>query len=67
MSGFEGSTDQLLKRLDDLDALDDSLKWLVAQRLSDLADAYSKLAALDWYYVVEGEPVKGRRMISFGE
>ena len=45
MPGFEGSTDQLLKRLDDLDALDDSLKWLVAQRLSDLADAYGKLAA----------------------
>jgi GAF domain-containing protein len=45
MPGFEGTTDQLLKRLDDVDALDDSLKWLVAQRLSDLADAYGKLAA----------------------
>jgi hypothetical protein len=35
--------DQCLKRLDDLDALDDSLKRLVAQRFSDLADAYGEL------------------------
>ena len=45
MPVIDGATDQLLKRLDDLDALDDSLKWLVAQRLADLADAYGKLAA----------------------
>jgi transcriptional regulator with GAF, ATPase, and Fis domain len=35
--------DQCLKRLDDLDALDDSLKRLVAQRFSDLEDAYGEL------------------------
>jgi GAF domain-containing protein len=45
MPGFDGATDRLLKRLEDLDALDDSLKWLVTQRLNDLADAYGKLAA----------------------
>ena len=44
MSGSEEATDRLFKRLEDLDALDDSQKWLVAQRLSDLADAYPKLA-----------------------
>jgi transcriptional regulator with GAF, ATPase, and Fis domain len=44
MSSSEETTDQFLKRLDDLDGLDDSLKWLVAQRFSDLADAYGKLA-----------------------
>jgi GAF domain-containing protein len=44
VAGSQGTTDQFLKRLDDLDALDDSLKWLVAQRFSDLADAYGGLA-----------------------
>jgi GAF domain-containing protein len=45
MPSPEGPTEGLLKRLDDLDALDDSLKWLIAKRLSDLADAYGKLSA----------------------
>ena len=44
MPDSEGTTDLFLKRLDDLDALDDSLKWQVAQRFGDLADAYAKLA-----------------------
>ena len=44
MPDSERTTDRLLKRLDDLDELDDSLKWLVVQRFSDLADAYDELA-----------------------
>lgn len=44
MSDSEEAADRLFERLEDLDGLDDSLRRQVAQRLSDLADAYGKLA-----------------------